>query len=74
MFLFYMLARNLFGGGAKAPPPGFGFHPAVTHGDPLSMRVFITEQPDIDLDSVSTAPRGRSSTSRCRWRPSGATP
>lgn len=52
-----MLARNLFGGGgAKAPPPGLAFRPAVTHGDPLSMRVFITEQPDIDLDSVSTRP------------------
>jgi len=56
VFLFYMLVRNLFGGGAKAPPPGLAFRPAVTHGDPLSMRVFITEQPEIDLDSVSTRP------------------
>lgn len=54
-----MLVRNLFGGGKQAPPPGMSFRPSVARGDPMSMRVFINEQPEFvvdDLDAVSTAP------------------
>ena len=54
-----MLLRNLFGGGKQAPPPGMAFHPRVARGDPMSMRVFLNEQPTMvvdDLDAVSTAP------------------
>lgn len=60
MFLVYMLVRNLFGGGgSKAPPPGLAFRPRVSRGDPMSMRIFLSEQPEMavdDLDAVSTAP------------------
>jgi hypothetical protein len=58
-FLVFMLLRNLFGGGKQAPPPGMAFHPRVARGDPMSMRVFLNEQPTMvvdDLDAVSTAP------------------
>ena len=54
-----MLLRNLFGGGKQAPPPGMAFYPRVARGDPMSMRVFLNEQPTMvvdDLDAVSTAP------------------